>query len=124
MDAQQMLTTLLPLARRARLPWDFAVFAFTTQAPLMEVSLTTGTEEQGPPSSATKSSSVTHYIAIISVVTSLHFDIVFLPSLSSLQSHFSPELNSSAGLVNTAHRPRRILQQEISHKVLFAHILF
>lgn len=78
----------------------------------------------GPPSSATKSSSVPHYIAIISVVTSLHFDIVFLPSLSSLQSHFSPELNSSAGLVNTAHWPRRILQQEISHKVLFAHILF
>lgn len=35
-----------------------------------------------------------------------------------------PELNSSAGLVNTAHWPRRILQQEISHKVLFAHILF
>lgn len=30
-----------------------------------------------------------HYIAIISVVTSLHFDIVFLPSLSSLQSLFS-----------------------------------
>ena len=35
-----------------------------------------------------------------------------------------PELNSSARLVNTAHWPRRILQQEISHKVLFAHILF
>ena len=45
MDAQQMLTTLLPLARRARLPWDFAVFAITTQDPLMEVSFTTGTEE-------------------------------------------------------------------------------
>lgn len=30
MDAQQMLTTLLSLARRARIPWDFAVFAFTT----------------------------------------------------------------------------------------------
>jgi hypothetical protein len=89
MDAQQMLTTLLSLARRARHPWDFAVFAFTTQDPLMEVSLTTGTEEQESPSSATESSSVTHYIAIISVATSLHFDIVFLPSLSSLQSHFS-----------------------------------
>jgi len=35
-----------------------------------------------------------------------------------------PELNSSARLVNTAHWPRRILRQEISHKVLFAHILF
>ena len=30
MDAQQMLTTLLPLAQRARVPWDFALFAFTT----------------------------------------------------------------------------------------------
>ena len=89
MDAQQTLTTLLPLARRARLPWDFAVFAITTQAPLMEVSLTTGSEEQVPPSSATESSSVTHYIAINSIATSLHFDLVFLPSLSSLQSHFS-----------------------------------
>ena len=45
MDAQQMLTTLLPLARHARIPWDFAIFAFTTQDPLMEVSLPTGTEE-------------------------------------------------------------------------------
>lgn len=30
MDAQQMLTTPLSLARRARIPWDFAIFAFTT----------------------------------------------------------------------------------------------
>ena len=30
MDGQQLLPPLLPLARRARLPWDFAVFAFTT----------------------------------------------------------------------------------------------
>jgi len=63
--------------------------AFRLQAPLMEVSLTTGSEEQVPPSSATESSSVTHYIAINSIATSLHFDLVFLPSLSSLQSHFS-----------------------------------
>lgn len=67
----------------------FCCFCFHNSSPLMKVSLTTGTEEQVPPSSATESSSVPHYIAIISVVTSLHFDIVFLPSLSSLQSHFS-----------------------------------
>ena len=30
MDIQQMMNTLLSLARRARIPWDFAVFAFTT----------------------------------------------------------------------------------------------
>ena len=58
MDAQQMLTTLLLLARRARPPWDFAVFAITTKDLLMEVSFTTGTEEQESPSSATESSSV------------------------------------------------------------------
>ena len=103
MDAQQMLTTLLSLARRARHPWDFAVFAFTTQDPLMEVSLTTGTEEQESPSSATESSSVTHYIAIISVATSLHFDIVFSAVAIVITEPLFPKLNSSAGLVNTAH---------------------
>ena len=92
-----------PLARRARLPWDFAVFAFTTQDHLMEVSLTTGTEEQVPPSSATESSSVPHYIAIISVVTFLHFNIVFSAVAIVITEAVFPELNSSAGLVNTAH---------------------
>ena len=30
MDIQQMMNTLLSLVRRARIPLDFAVFAFTT----------------------------------------------------------------------------------------------
>ena len=82
-------------------PWNRAL-VFTTQALLMEVSLTTGTEEQEPlplplkvhRSPTTCNNFCRHFPS---------FRYSFSAVAIVITEPLFPELNSSAGLVNTAH---------------------